>query len=420
MVTFNIYLIFILIVLTGSFILDLIVERLNIKRLTTNLPAEFEGFYDSEKYAKSQLYTREGTRFGIIKSTFGLILTLGFILLGGFNWIDQVSRGLGLSTIPTGLIFTAILVFGSQIIFMPFSIYDTFVIEEKYGFNKTTVKTFILDFLKGLLLTVIIGAPLYAMILWFFDKTGVFAWLYVWGAVTLFQLIMMYIGPVLIMPLFNKFTPLEEGELRTSIENYAREHNFKMKGVFTMDGSKRSSKSNAFFTGFGKTRRIALFDTLMGKHTVPEILGILAHEIGHYKLKHIPKNILLSVLTSGLMFYILSIFLNNQGLFDAFGMEHVSIYASLVFFSFLYAPISMILGIISNVISRSHEYQADAFAARTTGNPDSMVVALKKLSVDNLSNLTPHPLKVFLEYSHPPVLERINAIRKLSLQSTDQ
>ncbi len=294
---------------------------------------------------------------------------------------------------------------------LPFSVYSTFVIEEKYGFNKTTPKTFVLDILKGWLLGVVIGAPVFSAVLWFFGQTGPMAWAYCWGALTVIQIFLMFIAPVVIMPIFNKFIPLEDRELKEAIEEYAKKQDFKMKGVFSMDGSKRSTKSNAFFTGFGRFRRIVLFDTLISKHTTEELVSILAHEMGHYKKKHILKSMIISILSTGLMFYILSIFMNNSGLFMAFQMEHVSIYASLFFFGFLYAPIEMVLSIFGNMLSRRHEYEADAWAVRTYRRPQSMIAALKKLSVDNLSNLTPHPLKVFLSYSHPPVLERIRAIQ---------
>ncbi|MCF7809778.1 M48 family metallopeptidase [bacterium] len=412
MVTINAYLIFILAVIVGGFLLDLVVEYLNLKRLKPDLPEEFDGFYDAEKYSKSQDYTRTRTRFGFIVGTFNLILLLAFLLAGGFNYIDQLVRSIGWGMIPTGLVFGFILTIGSKIIHIPFSIYSTFVIEEKFGFNKTTARTYIVDVIKATIIFVIISVPIFAMILWFFAETGELAWLYIWGALTLFQIIMMFIAPVLIMPLFNKFTPLEDGELRSAIEQYTEKHNFKMKGVFTMDGSKRSTKSNAFFTGLGKSRRIALYDTLIARHTVGELLGVLAHEIGHYKLKHIPKQIIAAILSSGLMLFILSLFINNRGLFDAFGMEETSIYASLVLFGFLYTPISMVISILSNISSRKHEFQADRFAVETTGDNSSYTTALKKLSVNNLSNLTPHPLKVFLEYDHPPVLERIKALNK--------
>jgi STE24 endopeptidase len=407
----NAFLIIILFILVGDYVLGLVVDVLNVKHLKTDLPGAFSGYYDGEKYRKSQQYLKENTRFELITGSISTPAVIAFILLGGFNWVDQWSRSFHWGPIVTGLIFAAILLFGSQILSLPFSIYSTFVIEEKYGFNKTTPGTFVLDILKGWLLVIIIGAPVFSAILWFFEKTGPMAWAYCWGALTVIQVFLMFIAPVVIMPIFNKFVPLEEGELKSAIEDYAKKQQFKMKGVFSMDGSKRSTKSNAFFTGFGRFRRIVLFDTLISKHTTEELVSILAHEMGHYKKKHILKSIIISILSTGLMFYILSIFMNNPALFAAFQMEHISIYAGLFFFGFLYAPIDMILSIFGNMLSRHHEYEADAWAVRTYQRPQSMIAALKKLSVDNLSNLTPHPLKVFLSYSHPPVLERIRAIQ---------
>ncbi|MBT7789014.1 MAG: M48 family metallopeptidase [Calditrichaeota bacterium] len=413
MVEWNGYLVFILAILIGNYILTLIVENLNIKRLSPALPDEFEGHYDAEKYSKSQNYTRVTTKFGNITGTFDLVLIIVFILIGGFNWLDNVARGFGFGEIVSGLIFAGLLIIGTQIVSIPFSIYSTFVIEEKFGFNRTTAKTFVLDLLKGLLISVILSALVLWLILWFFGEMGAYAWLYVWGAMIIFQVLMLYISPVLILPLFNKFTPLEDGELKKTIVNYMQKNRFKLKGLFTIDGSKRSSKANAYFTGFGKLKRVALYDTLIEKFEVREILTVLAHEVGHSKLKHIPKRIFSGILQMGLMLFLLSLFIKNEGLHAAFGMENVSIYASLIFFSFIYSPVSMVLGLISTISSRKHEYEADAFAGKTTGDPDSMIGALKKLSVTNLSNLTPHPLKVFLEYDHPPVLARIKAIRKL-------
>ncbi len=410
----NCYLLIILIIIIADFILDIVVDMLNVKHIKTDLPGEFEGYYDAEKYKKSQNYLKENTRFGIIVDSISTPITVAFILIGGFNYFDQIARGFQFSTIPTGLIFAGILILASQILSIPFSIYSTFVIEEKYGFNRTTVKTFIMDILKSWLLTVIIGGIIFSVILWFFDKTGNMAWIYCWIAVVIFQIVLTFFAPVIIMPLFNKFFPLEDGDLKTTIESYARSQNFKLKGVFKMDASKRSTKSNAFFTGFGKFRRIVLFDTLIKKHTVDELVSILAHEMGHYKKKHILKSIIISIITTGLMFFILSLFINNEGLFQAFKMQNTSIYASLFFFAFLYTPINMFISILSNILSRKHEYEADAYAATTYGKYESMISALKKLTVDNLSNLTPHPLKVFLSYSHPPVLERIQSIRKMS------
>ncbi len=405
------YLLVIILILIGSYLIDLVVELLNVRHLQTDLPEDFTGYYDAKEYKKSQEYLKVNTRFGIICDTITTPITIAFVILGGFNIVDQFARGFGLGSIFTGLIFAAVLMLASQIIQIPFSIYHTFVIEEKYGFNKTTPGTFILDILKSWLLAAIIGGIILSAVLWFFEKTGPWAWLYCWIALTIFQIFIMFIAPITIMPLFNKFLPLENDELKDAIEDYAASQDFKIKGVFMMDGSKRSTKSNAFFTGFGKFRRIVLFDTLIEKHETDELVSILAHEIGHYKKRHIFKSLIISILTTGMMFYILSLFINNRELFDAFKMEELSIYASLIFFGFLYTPIDMLISIFGNILSRKHEYEADSFAVETHGKPGSMIEALKKLSVDNLSNLTPHPLKVFLGYSHPPVLERIQAMR---------
>ena len=409
----NIFLFVILAILIGDYLLNLLVEILNVRHLKTALPREFEGWYDGQKYKESQEYLKENTRFGILTDSITTPVIIGFILLGGFNEVDQFARGFHLGSIFTGLVFAGLLLLASQILDLPFSIYQTFILEEKYGFNKTTPKTFILDILKSWGLVAILGSILFSGILWFFEYAGPLAWLYCWIVLTLFQLFLLFIAPVVIMPIFNKFVPLEEGELKTAIREYAAEQGFKMKGIFSMDGSKRSTKSNAFFTGFGRFRRIVLFDTLIEKHTVDELVSILAHEIGHYRKKHIFKSLLISILTTGLMFFILSLFINNKTLFAAFGMQETSIYASLFFFGFLYAPIEMVVGILGSILSRRHEYEADAYAIKTTGKPQAMIAALKKLSVDNLSNLTPHPLKVFLSYSHPPVLDRIRAINHL-------
>ena len=405
----NGYLIFILALLVFNWLLSLIVETLNVRNVSTEIPAEFQGIYDAEKYAKSQRYLRENTRFGQIQAGIMLPLTIAFILLGGFKWINGIAQTAAPdSMIVQGLIFGGILVLLGQLVGIPFSIYDTFVIEERYGFNKTTPKTFVVDILKGLMLTALLGAPVFALILWIFSAVAN-AWLWAWGALAVIQLFIMFIAPVVILPLFNKFTPLEDGELKTKIQEFAAAQKYTLSGIFKIDGSKRSTKSNAYFTGFGKTKRIALFDTLIEKHTTGELVGVLAHEIGHCKKGHIKKSIIISLASSLLMFFILSLFITKQGLYAAFGIEGTPLYAGFIFFGFLYAPISMILGLLGNILSRKHEYEADAFAAETTKQPGEMISALKKLSVDNLSNLTPHPLKVFLEYSHPPVLVRIKA-----------
>jgi len=409
----NIYLIIILVIILFEFFLHFIVEVLNIKHASPTLSEEFKGFYDQEKYRRSQDYLKTTTRFYLQKDTIFTIIIISFILIGGFNFIDKIARDFDQGIIVTGLIFAGILMLSSQLLNIPFSVYRTFVIEEKFGFNRTTPKTFILDLLKSLFLGALIGGIIFAVIIWFFDTMGRFAWIYCWVGVTLFQFFLIFIAPIVIMPLFNKFIPLEDGELKNSIENYARSQNFALKGIFKIDASRRSTKSNAFFTGFGKSRRIALFDTLIQKQSTDELVSVLSHEIGHYKKKHIIKNMMISIITTGLMFFILSFFINNQGLFEAFKMDKTSIYASMFFFGFLYTPINMFFSIVHSIVSRKHEYEADRFAVRTYKKPEAFILALKKLTVDNLSNLTPHPLKVFLDYSHPPVLKRIATIRKI-------
>ncbi len=408
----NLYAIIILVTILASLVISLIAEILNLRALSHQLPEEFAGTYDREAYAKSQAYTRVRTRFGFVTSAFGIVLTLAFWFSGGFNYLDHLVRGFELHELWTGLIYIGALIFGRALLSLPFSIYSTFVIEERFGFNKTTPVLFLQDLFKGLALSILLGAPLLAGVLAFFEYAGPTAWLYCWLATTLFTLFVQFIAPTWIMPLFNKFKPLEDGELRQAILRYAESVQFPLKNLFVIDGSKRSTKSNAFFTGFGKNKRIALFDTLIEKHTVSELVAVLAHEIGHYKKKHIIQGMVISILHTGVMFYLLSLFVSHRPLFEAFFMERVSIYAGLIFFGMLYSPVEVVLSLLMHVFSRKNEYEADRYAAETTGDPDSMVSALKKLSVHNLSNLTPHPFYVFLNYSHPPVLARITAIRK--------
>ncbi|ADW16258.1 Ste24 endopeptidase [Desulfobulbus propionicus DSM 2032] len=416
----NGYLLFIVSILVLGYLLELTVALLNLRSLSPRLPAEFAGVYDAVQYARSQEYTRATTRFSLVRATVSLILTLLFILAGGFNGVDLLARGFGLPSIPTGLLFTGLLALLSAVLSLPFSVYSTFVIEQRFGFNTTTPATFVLDLFKGLGLAVALGGPLLAVIFWLFEASGPRAWLYCWAASVAFVLVVQVLAPVVILPLFNKFAPLAEGELKEAITRYAASQRFALQGIHTMDGSKRSTRANAFFTGFGRFRRIVFFDTLMDKLSTAEIVAVLAHEMGHYKLKHIPVMLALSILQMGLLFFILSLFLNNQGLFAAFGMEHVSVYASLVFFGFLYAPISTLMAIGFNIVSRQNEYQADRFAARTLDHgAESLISGLKKLSVSNLSNLTPHPLHVMLNSSHPPVLARIEALRRLQTGQVD-
>ena len=407
----SIYFAIIIGIIIFEYLLSFIVKILNIKALNPNLPKEFEDTFDQDKYTKSQEYTKTNTRFSFITSTFSLIVSLSFIFGGFYNIIDLYVRGFGYSDKITGLCFFGLLFIVTDLLNTPFSIYRTFVIEEKYGFNKTTIQTFLMDKIKGYFLTILIGGPVLYLMLYFFGSFGSNAWLYVWGFLVAFSVIMQPIFNTFIAPMFNKFTPLEEGELLDKIKTYLKKVNFPVKKLEVVDGSKRSSHSNAYFSGIGKNKRIALFDTLVEQMDDEEIVSVIAHEVGHYKLKHIYSGILLSAIQSGIMLYVMSLFLENRALFDVFYMENTSIYASLVFFSMLYAPISLLLGIFFTYISRRNEFSADKYSVETAKMPESMISSLKKLSKENLSNLTPHWLNVFLNYTHPPVLERIKALK---------
>ena len=387
-----------------------VANLLNLKSLRSEPPSSLEGVYKPEEYRKAQEYIRTNTRFDFITGTFSLLVLLFFWFAGGFNYLDQVVRSWGSDPILNGLLYIGILMLGYSLLTLPFSIYHTFVIEERFGFNRTTPRTFLLDRIKGLGLAALLGAALLGGILALFEHVGYYAWVYCWLAVTAFSLIMQYVAPTWIMPLFNKFTPLEPGELKEAILNYARSVGFPITNVFVIDGSRRSSKSNAFFTGFGRNKRIALFDTLIKKHTVSELVAVLAHEIGHHKKKHILQGTIINILHTGVLFFVLSIFLGSSGLYDAFYMEQQSIYSGIVFFGLLYTPLEMVLSVIMHVLSRKNEYEADRFAAETIQHPQHLVQALKKLHAGNLSNLMPHPFYVFLNYSHPPLLQRMRAI----------
>lgn len=406
----NPYLFLIVFLLIAHWLLELTVERLNLKRVSTEIPDEFRDVYDAKSYAAAQRYLRDNTALGLVQSSVMLPLTLAFILLGGFRWLHEIALAASAHMVVQGLVFVGVLSLLATLASLPFRLYDTFGIEERYGFNRTTPKTFALDSLKSLLLALLLGAPAFALVLWIFSA-ATYAWLWAWAALAVIQLALMFVAPVAILPLFNKFTPMEEGDLRDRLEAYASTQQYRLSGIYTIDGSRRSAKGNAYFTGLGKTRRIALFDTLIEKHTVDELVCVLAHEIGHCKRGHHVKSIALALASSLLMFFALGWFIDRPGLHEAFGLAATPLYAGLVFFGFLYTPFSTALAILGNAVSRKHEYEADAFAAQTTGQPEEMIRALKKLSVDNLSNLTPHPLKVFLEYSHPPALERIRALR---------
>ena len=411
----NPYLIIILTALIGEFLLRSIARYLNLKALSPNLPAEFIGFYDEDKYRQSQEYTKVNAKFAYVSSAFDLVVLVGFILMGGFSYVDDLARSWTSMPILRGLAFFGLLFVIRDVLSTPFALYETFVIEEKFGFNKTTVKTFLLDKVKSYILAAVLGTVLLGGILYFFGETGDWGWLYAWGLVSLFIIVAPSLFVTVIAPLFNKFSPLSDGALKDAIERYSESVKFPLTEVSVMDGSKRSGHSNAYFSGFGKKKRIVLFDTLIEKHSVEELVAILAHEVGHYKKKHILKGVLVSIAHAGVLFFLLSLFIENRGLFDAFRIEQISVYAGLVFFSILYSPIELVLSIVMNVVSRKHEYEADAFGANTVGSAEPLVNGLKTLSVSNLGNLTPDDLTVILNYSHPPILQRIAALRGLGI-----
>ena len=408
----NVFGIVILISLLLEFILELTGNLLNLRSLKLEVPAVLQDVYKPEEYRKSQEYLRVKTKFGILSSSFNLAVLLAFWFLRGFNRLDVVVRSWNLNQIESGLLYIGILVLAYSLLELPFSIYGTFVIEQRFGFNKTTGRLFVTDMVKNLLLGAVFGGALLAAVLAFFQYAGNYAWLYCWAGVVIFSLAVQFLAPTLIMPLFNKFTPMETGELREAILKYAGSVNFPLKNVFVMDGSKRSAKLNAFFTGFGRNKRIALFDTLVAQYSIPEIVGVLAHEVGHYKKKHVLQGMIISIIQTGVTFFILSLFIKSPGLYKAFYMENSSLYSGLLFFGLLYTPLQLVLSIVFQMVSRKNEYAADLFAAKTIDKPQTLINALKKLSSKNLSNLTPHPLYVFLTYSHPPLLERITAIQK--------
>jgi STE24 endopeptidase len=393
-----------------NFIIDKVLGSLNAKHFNDELPLELQDVYDEDEYKKSQAYKATNDRFSNITSAFSLILTLAFFYFDGFEYVDNLARSYSSNNIIIALIFFGIIMLASDIITTPFAYYQTFVIEEKFGFNKTTVKTFILDKIKGWLMLIIVGGGILSLILWFYEASGSSFWLYAWALVTVFSVFMNMFYSKLIVPLFNKQTPLEDGELRTKIATYAQTVGFKLDKIFVIDGSKRSTKANAYFSGFGSEKRVTLYDTLVNDLNDEEIVAVLAHEVGHYKRKHIIFNLFASILLTGLTLYILSLLISNPLLSNALGVEIPSFHIGLIAFGLLYSPISEITGLIMNYLSRKFEYQADNYAKETyAGEP--LITSLKKLSKNSLSNLTPHPAYVFMHYSHPTLLERIKNLR---------
>ena len=394
-----------------EYLLSTISSLLNMNSITSTIPDGFQEFYDDKKYSKSQEYLKDKTKLGLYSSTFSLILTLIVIHFGLFGFLDEFVRSNSTHYIISGLLFFGILFLINDILNIPFSLYSTFVVEEKYGFNKTSIHTFIADKCKGYGLTIVFGSAIMVPVFYFFNTFQDNGWWIAWALITAFMIAVQPLFVHVIAPMFNKFTPLEEGDLKTAIEEFANKVSFPIGRIDVMDGSKRSAHSNAYFSGFGKSRRIALFDTLLDKHSTEEIVSVVAHEIGHYKKKHIITGTVLGVIETGIMLFIFNLFMNDSDLFAVFSVDTVSIYCGLVFFSMLYSPISMVTSIFTTAMSRKNEFEADAYALETTQKPEPLISMLKGLSASNLSHLTPHPLMVFLSYSHPPVVDRIAAVQ---------
>ncbi len=397
-------------ILLVQYFIEVLLDFVNAKRYDDPLPKELSDIFNAEEYTNSREYKKTRYEFGLISNTFSVVLTLGFLIFGGFQMIDVLVRGITDNTIAMALLFFGIIMIGSDIITTPLAYYSTFVIEQKFGFNKTTPKLFFIDKLKGWIMSAILGGALLAAIIWFYEWAGPQFWLYAWGLIVVFTIFMNLFYSKLIVPLFNKQTPLETGSLKLKIEAYAHNVGFELKNIFVLDGSKRSTKANAYFSGFGKQKRVTLYDTLLHDLEEDEIVAVLAHEVGHYKRKHIVFNLMATLLMTGLTLYILSLFINNPEVSLAIGVATPSFHAALIGFGILYSPISEITGLLMNYLSRKFEYEADDYAKNTFA-AQPLITSLKKLSKNSLSNLTPHPAYVFVHYSHPPLIARIRNLR---------
>lgn len=394
-----------------KFLFDTFIDSLNSKHFNDPIPPELDGIYNEEEYLKSQEYKKANYKFSVVTGIISIIATLLFFIFDGFAFVDNLARNFSDNTIVITLIFFGIILFASDILSLPFSYYATFVIEEKFGFNKTSKKTFALDKIKGWLMIIFVGGGVLALITWFYQLTTINFWLYAWALMSVITIFMNLFYSKLIVPIFNKQTPLESGELKNEIENFAKKTGFKLENVFVIDGSKRSTKANAYFSGFGKQKRITLYDTLINDLETDEIVAVLAHEVGHYKKKHIIYNLLASILLTGFTFYILSLLVGNLTLSLALGVETASFHIGLIAFGVLYSPISEITSLFINALSRKFEYQADDYA-KENFDADALISSLKKLSKNSLSNLTPHPLYVKIHYSHPTLLQRFLNLKK--------
>ena len=401
-----------------DYLLDQFLDWLNFKGLKQSLPDRLADVYEQKEYDKSQSYQHTRARFSFLTSAFSTVLSVIILAWGGFGYLDSVLSPMVEDPILLSLVFFGTLFILSDLVNLPFQWYSVFVIEEKFGFNKTTVKTFFTDKLKGYLLAVIIGGALGYVLLWLIQELGRDFWWYALIVITAFSLFANLFYTSLILPLFNKLKPLDEGGLKDQIEAYAKKVSFPLDNIFVIDGSKRSTKANAFFSGLGKKKKVVLYDTLIEKQSNEELVAVLAHEVGHYKKKHIILSLVLGVLQTAVTLYIMSLLIFNVELSRALGGMQLSIHLNLIAFGLLYTPISRVTGLFMNLLSRKNEYEADAYAA-TTYAATPLQEALKKLSVTSLSNLTPHPWYVYVNYSHPPLLQRLKALDALSVETAN-
>ena len=401
----------ILVIISLDYLFNLILGLLNYNSFDRSIPKNLKGIYDEKEYVHSQEYNKSNFRFGLFTSTINFLALFCIFKFGLLGVLDSLLRNYSPENeISLSLLFFVSIFLINDIILIPFQLYKIFVIEEKFGFNKMNLKTFILDKFKSYILVLILGGILISILLILIMLYPSNFWIYFWIVISLFTVFINMFYTSLIVPLFNKLIPLESGELRNKISNYAKKVNFPLTNIFVINGSKRSSKANAYFSGLGRAKKIVLFDTLIKNHTDDELVSVLAHEVGHYKKNHVYLNLIISIIISGIMLFILSKFLFNSQVSYALGgsisFRHFEIFA----FSIIYTPISTFLGILMNIKSRKNEFEADNYACKTF-NKESLITALKKLSKDNLTNLTPHPFYVFINYSHPPLHTRIEAMK---------
>ena len=398
--------------ITLDFILDTLLDLLNDRRRTDTIPDKVKDIYEEDKYKKSVAYQRTNSRFGYLSSTLSFIGSFVMIYLGIYGWLDGWLRGFFDNSLFVSLAFFGVVFIAADILSLPFQLYGTFVIEEKFGFNKITPKLFVVDKLKGYLMTILIGGILLTALIYLIESLGANFWIYFWILAAAFILFTNMFYTSWILPLFNKLSPLEEGSLKDAITKYSQAVNFPLSNIYVIDGSKRSSKANAFFSGIGRRKKIVLYDTLIEDHSEEELVAVLAHEVGHFKKKHIIWSFILSILQIGFTLFVLSFLVNSPVLSQALGGSQPAIHLNLLAFGILYSPISEITGLFMNGLSRKNEYEADAFAT-STYDGRALGEALKRLSVNNLSNLNPHPWYVFFHYSHPTLLQRLEAIDNL-------